>query len=690
MHAQNELLPLRVVVQVLFFGQARVAMAGGQVTELPNNIKALLATHDDPSKPSTHTTVPAEDQWSVSRLKSPKSKLSTLKIKLAEDNDLDENFKDGIGKSSKVKAICALPTRLKGMFTRSDLEPSSDSWNLDLMAGNIEACLLLKYCFFFLYGISRPFLYLDPMAQTSKIPTLSPTIVSSAAHLIIAKLTFENYLLWKAQILPFLKGNKVYGFIDGSLPSPPSTIADQPNPEYEHWILQDQLLISAINSSLTDTVLAQLLDCSTSQDVWTTLQGLFSAKTQAHIMHTQYSLATLKKGSETITEYFHKAKVLSASLNAAGHPLSPHEFNIYLLAGLGSDYDSIVTSITTRPEPLTSAQIYNYLLNHESRLNHQTQSLLFGSSVSAHTTTVRSSPNRGRSRGHGHGRGGGRPYSSSPNSFTSNSSNRPTCQLCQRVGHIVVSCYYIFDHTFQAPPPPSFSANYLALPSNHSPAHPNSWFPDTAATNHFTVDFSNLNLDSSSCQGTDCVSIRDGSFVPIQHSGNSILQIPTGKFLLRQLFHGALFVCGCVIFDVDCPLNLVLKYEMTKNCWTVMKKMITARSFFASGVIEGMIYVAGGNNTDLFELNSAEVLDPDKGIWQPIANMGTRMASYDAAVLNRKLLITEGWFWPFYFVPRGQIYDPKTDNWEGMAAGLREGWIGSSVVVYGPRKLQDI
>ncbi|KAA8540123.1 hypothetical protein F0562_026815 [Nyssa sinensis] len=118
MHAaQNELLPLRVVVQVLFFGQARVAMAGGQVTELPNNIKTLLATHDDPSKPSTHTTVPAEDQWSVSRLKSPKSKLSTLRMKLAEDNDLDENFKDGIGKSSKVKAICALPTRLKGMFS---------------------------------------------------------------------------------------------------------------------------------------------------------------------------------------------------------------------------------------------------------------------------------------------------------------------------------------------------------------------------------------------------------------------------------------------------------------------------------------------------------------------------------------------------------------------------------------------
>ena len=123
MHAaQNELLPLRVVVQVLFFEQAKAAMSGGQVTEFPSNIKALLAANDDPSRPtaslSTNETVPAEDQWSVSGLKSPKSKLSTLKMKLAEDADLEENYTDGLGKSSKVKAICSIPTGPKRMFSK--------------------------------------------------------------------------------------------------------------------------------------------------------------------------------------------------------------------------------------------------------------------------------------------------------------------------------------------------------------------------------------------------------------------------------------------------------------------------------------------------------------------------------------------------------------------------------------------
>ncbi|XP_057529251.1 BTB/POZ domain-containing protein At1g67900 isoform X2 [Amaranthus tricolor] len=121
MHAaQNELLPLRLVVQVLFFEQARSVMASGKVADIPPNIKALLAAQDDDSsRPtgalSTTTTVPgAEDQWSVSGLKSPKSKISTLKMKLVED-ELQEN---GIAKGLKLKNLCSIPGRPKRMFNK--------------------------------------------------------------------------------------------------------------------------------------------------------------------------------------------------------------------------------------------------------------------------------------------------------------------------------------------------------------------------------------------------------------------------------------------------------------------------------------------------------------------------------------------------------------------------------------------
>lgn len=145
----------------------------------------------------------------------------------------------------------------------------------------------------------------------------------------------------------------------------------------------------------------------------------------------------------------------------------------------------------------------------------------------------------------------------------------------------------------------------------------------------------------------------------------------------------SLLVCGGIVSDMDCPLHLVLKFEVCRNRWTVMARMHTARSFFARGVIDGMVYVAGGFSTDQYELDSAEVFDLTKGTWRPIAKMLTNISSYDSAVLGGKLYVTEGWVWPFLSSPRGQVYDPRTDTWESMAVGMREGWTGLSVILDG-------
>ena len=39
-------------------------------------------------------------------------------------------------------------------------------------------------------------------------------------HLVTIKLVHDNYLLWKAQIVPYLRGQHLFGFLDGSQPAP--------------------------------------------------------------------------------------------------------------------------------------------------------------------------------------------------------------------------------------------------------------------------------------------------------------------------------------------------------------------------------------------------------------------------------------------------------------------------------------
>lgn len=122
--AQNELLPLRVVVQVLFSEQSRpAALSGCQVTELPGNLKTLLAKTAAEDE-DNNKVVPPDDGWSISKLKCPTAKLETLKMKLAQEHD-DEIDCDLIPReallrsaSSRFRALCSLPKNPKRIISK--------------------------------------------------------------------------------------------------------------------------------------------------------------------------------------------------------------------------------------------------------------------------------------------------------------------------------------------------------------------------------------------------------------------------------------------------------------------------------------------------------------------------------------------------------------------------------------------
>ena len=98
------------------------------------------------------------------------------------------------------------------------------------------------------------------------------------------KLARGNYLLWKAQVLPALRGAQVTGLLDGSDAAPPKTVeiakadkttAIEPNPLYGPWIAKDQQVLSYLLNSLTPEILAQVIGKESTLDVWTTLTTIF-------------------------------------------------------------------------------------------------------------------------------------------------------------------------------------------------------------------------------------------------------------------------------------------------------------------------------------------------------------------------------------------------------------------------------
>lgn len=105
---------------------------------------------------------------------------------------------------------------------------------------------------------------------------------SSSSVVNITKLNRNHYPIWKAQMLPYLKGQEVFVYVDGTIKPPSKTLfaandTSTSSPQYAAWSKQDNLILSAINSSLIDEVLAQVYQASSSCSVWTALETCFAS-----------------------------------------------------------------------------------------------------------------------------------------------------------------------------------------------------------------------------------------------------------------------------------------------------------------------------------------------------------------------------------------------------------------------------
>ncbi|KAL9372734.1 hypothetical protein Peur_034978 [Populus x canadensis] len=76
-----------------------------------------------------------------------------------------------------------------------------------------------------------------------------------------------------SQIVPVLKSHELIGFVDGSEPCPSKFIDDNPedsshslNPDYILWNKKDQCVLSWINATLSDKVLASVYDITSARE----------------------------------------------------------------------------------------------------------------------------------------------------------------------------------------------------------------------------------------------------------------------------------------------------------------------------------------------------------------------------------------------------------------------------------------
>ena len=94
-------------------------------------------------------------------------------------------------------------------------------------------------------------------------------------------------------------------------------------------------------------MLGHVVHCQSAAEVWIVLEQLFSTKSKTRALQLRLSLQTLKKGNGSIEDYVLKMKSLTTSLIAAGLQISDDELILYILRGLGLEFESVIVNLTS-------------------------------------------------------------------------------------------------------------------------------------------------------------------------------------------------------------------------------------------------------------------------------------------------------------------------------------------------------
>lgn len=386
------------------------------------------------------------------------------------------------------------------------------------------------------------------MASSSSASTTNPLFGVQ----ITEKLSKTNHALWKEQVLSTIRGARLEGFINGKTVAPAAEIQEKaadgklvnlPNPAHDEWFAQDQQVLGFLFTSVNKEVFAQIAGATTAFQAWTMVTKMFTAQTRARSMNVRLALATTRKGTMNIAEYFSKMKSLSDELAASGKPMDDEDFTANVLNGLDHEYNPLITALVTRVEPVTVSDLYSQLLSFETRLELQDGS---GSSVntanrgrggsSGGRTAGRGAPqgrgNCGRG-GFGRGFGRGRGYQAHNNNNQraqgNSNDNRPLCQVCYKRGHLAPDCWHRYEEDFS----PDERNVASAMTAYNLDAN---WYADSGASDHVTGELEKLSIREK-YKGGDHIHTASGAGMEIKHIGHTTVSTPNSKLHLRNVLH---------------------------------------------------------------------------------------------------------------------------------------------------------
>jgi hypothetical protein len=200
-------------------------------------------------------------------------------------------------------------------------------------------------------------------------------LIFSIPTSVNVKLDESNYLNWNFQMQLLLESNGIMGYVDGLLPCPPQhcsisaesgiTSSSSQYDEYIVWKMHDRAIMQLITATLSPIAMSCAISSTSFKDLWLGLKEQFSTVSRTSIFQMKSNLQTIKKGSDSVSQYLHRIKEARDYLSAAGVYFADEDIVILALNDLPAEYNTFRCVIRGRENVISLKDFCSQLLAEE-------------------------------------------------------------------------------------------------------------------------------------------------------------------------------------------------------------------------------------------------------------------------------------------------------------------------------------
>lgn len=202
--------------------------------------------------------------------------------------------------------------------------------------------------------------------------------------------------------------------------------------------------------------------------------------------------------------------------------------------------------------------------------------------------------------------------------------------------------------------------------------------------------------------GSDCCT-KTSTLTAYNIASNRWLSKPTplsphGNGPAGGAIYGLFYVAGGTSVDGSTSHGVLEEYDPATNGWRLRAPMPTPRHEAGSAVIDGILYVVGGRTgvgDTLRILGTVEAYDPDTNVWSLKAPLPTPRSDLVVGVIDG-MVYAAGGFTATGAVAVVEAYDPETNKWMAMPslpvarAGARGTVVNDVLYLFGGYTKADV